>query len=62
MELTSVLVLASAIAVLGGGLLLRLGVLAVGIKQRPPLYGLSVWRAEHAMPLAALDVEDASVG
>jgi len=62
MELTDILVLASAIAVLCGGFLLRLGILAVGIKQRPPLYGLSVWRAEHAMPLAVLDVNDGTAG
>jgi hypothetical protein len=27
-----------------GGFVLRLGILSVGIKERPPLYRLSEWR------------------
>jgi len=61
-EVASILVLAAAVTVLCGGFLLRLGVLGVGIKERPPLYGLSKWRAEHGMPLVAIDVDDPSGG
>lgn len=44
--------LAAAATVLTAGFILRLGVLAIGIKERPPLYALSRWRAERA-PLTA---------
>ena len=40
--------LAAATTVLVAGFVLRLGVLAIGIKERPPLYALSKWRAERA--------------
>ena len=39
--------LAAAATVLIAGFVLRLGVLAIGIKERPPLYALSTWRAER---------------
>jgi formate-dependent nitrite reductase membrane component NrfD len=36
--------LVAALSVLVGGFVLRLGILSVGIKERPPLYRLSEWR------------------
>jgi polysulfide reductase chain C len=50
---SDVLGLAAATTVLIAGFVLRLGVLAIGIKERPPLYALSRWRAERA-PLTAV--------
>jgi formate-dependent nitrite reductase membrane component NrfD len=49
---SDVLGLAAAATVLTAGFILRLGVLAIGIKEGPPLYALSRWRAELA-PLTA---------
>lgn len=40
--------LAAAAMVLIAGFILRMGVLAIGIKERPPLYALSRWRAVRA--------------
>jgi polysulfide reductase chain C len=45
--------LAAAATVLVAGFVLRMGVLAIGIKERPPLYALSRWRAERASLTAA---------
>jgi len=42
-----VLALVAATSVLLGGFLLRLAILSVGIKETPPLYKLSQWRAAH---------------
>ena len=39
---------AAAVGLLVGGFLLRLGILAVGVREAPPLYKLSRWRAEHS--------------
>jgi formate-dependent nitrite reductase membrane component NrfD len=61
-EVASALVLVAAVAVLFGGFLLRLSVLGVGIKERPPLYGMSMWRAEHGLPLAAADAGEGPGG
>lgn len=59
-EVANVLMLVAAVSVLCGGFVLRLGVLGVGIKERPPLYGMSMWRAEHGLPLVAHDFDDKS--
>jgi polysulfide reductase chain C len=40
------LTVAAAVGLLVGGFLLRLGILAVGVRQAPPLYRLSRWRAK----------------
>jgi formate-dependent nitrite reductase membrane component NrfD len=61
-EVASTLILVAAVAVLCGGFLLRLSVLGVGIKERPPLYGMSMWRAEHGLPLVAADAGEGSGG
>jgi formate-dependent nitrite reductase membrane component NrfD len=61
-EVASVLIVVAAVAVLCGGLLLRLGVLAIGIKERPPLYGMSMWRAEHALPLSGGEAGESAGG
>ncbi len=39
--------LAAAASVLSGGFLLRAGILAIGVKEAPPLYRLAEWRARH---------------
>jgi formate-dependent nitrite reductase membrane component NrfD len=48
----------AAATTLIGGFVLRVGVLAIGIKERPPLYGLSRWRAEHAVRLVREEVTE----
>ena len=44
---SDVLTLLAAVSVLTGGFLLRCGILAIGIKESPPLYKLARWRALH---------------
>ena len=41
----------AALAVLVGGLVRRLAVLGIGVKERPPLYRFGEWRARHALDL-----------
>jgi polysulfide reductase chain C len=41
------LAMAASSSVLIGGFLLRCGVLAIGVKETPPLYKLSKWRVAH---------------
>lgn len=41
----------AGLSVLVGGLILRLAVLAIGVKERPPLYKLGEWRGQHALEL-----------
>jgi formate-dependent nitrite reductase membrane component NrfD len=62
LEVASVLVLVAAVTVLFGGFVLRLGILGVGVKERPPLYGMSMWRAEHGLPLVAADAGEGPGG
>lgn len=45
--------LAAAASVLVGGLVLRLAILAIGIKETPPLYKASEWRRTHPLPSSA---------
>jgi len=42
-----ILALAGAASVLVGGFILRVAILGIGIKELPPLYKLSEWRAQH---------------
>ncbi len=44
---SSTVALAAAASVLTGGFMLRAGILAVGVKEAPPLYRLAEWRARH---------------
>lgn len=45
---SDVMAITSAAAVLIAGFVLRLGVLAIGVKEKPPLYQLSMWRVARA--------------
>ena len=45
---SEVLTLVAAVSVLTGGFLLRCGILAIGVKESPPLYKYAQWRASHA--------------
>ncbi len=48
------LTITSAMSALIGGFILRMGVLAVGIREAPPLYRLSRWQAERGSAAAVL--------
>lgn len=61
-EVASAFALVAALGVLIGGFLLRVSVLGVGVKERPPLYGMSMWRAERGLPLLAADSGDGPGG
>jgi formate-dependent nitrite reductase membrane component NrfD len=61
-EVASAFALVAAFAVLIGGFVLRLSVLGVGVKERPPLYGMSMWRAEHGLPLVAGHADEGAGG
>ncbi|GAB4244991.1 MAG: polysulfide reductase NrfD [Thermoleophilia bacterium] len=41
----------TAVSVLVGGFVLRLAVLGVGVKERPPLYRFGEWRGRHMLDL-----------
>jgi formate-dependent nitrite reductase membrane component NrfD len=58
---SNVLGLVGAATVLVAGFALRLAVLGIGIKERPPLYALSRWRAESAPRAAASESESATL-
>ncbi|MHB8869992.1 MAG: NrfD/PsrC family molybdoenzyme membrane anchor subunit [Thermoleophilia bacterium] len=50
---SNTIAVAGGLCVLAGGLVLRLAVLGIGVKERPPLCRLGEWRGRHALELGA---------